>query len=261
MNISQEEKDYLINQIEALIGERPLFYLKFCKEKDWANDVANGNLYGNTVEYFRKLEVESGEQGQGDKHELLNIIEVQRATAIDPETGNIILTTSSGQMKVEFGADKLIPLVSFVAISLRDMVLYHYDEKHAEFHFPFTDEECRTIKTKFGDYCTIVGAREIEAKIDQYCDKVRADYIFDKVVYCSQNTIQRMDAFNRGDKERFLYKNEIFAYQREYRLAVAIEFPDDHFIRIGKLNSANVFKSEEICNFRFSVEYTTVHKN
>lgn len=259
--ISEKDRSYLLSQIEMHIGERPLFYLKFCSEERFAFDVANGDLYGNAAEYFRNIENESGEVGQGDKNELLCIIETQRITAIDPITGKVFMTAPSGQMKIEFGVDKVIPIVSFVGISLRDMVLYDFDGAHAEFRFPFTDDECIRIKEKFGNYCVIIGARELEAKIENYCRSVGgADFIFDKVTYCSQNTIQRIDAFNKGDKRRFLYKNEAFAYQREYRLAIAIEMPDDHFIRLGKLENAKVFASDKIRNFGFSLEYKTSPK-
>lgn len=188
--ISQEDREYLLSQIEMHVGERPLFYLKFCANETFANDVLNGNLYGNTAEYFRKIENESGEVGQGDKHELLCIIETRNITAIDQGTGKVFLTAPSGQMKVEFGVDKVIPIVSFVGISSRDMVLVDFDESHAEFRFPFTDDESQKIKEKFGNFCAVIGARELEARIKNYCEAIGgADYIFDKMIYCTQNTI------------------------------------------------------------------------
>lgn len=254
--ISIENKELLTKQIEVHLGERPLFYLKFCEKESWANDVAAGNLYGNTAEYFRNIENKTGECGQGDKQEMINIIETQRIVMLDSVTGTPVLTASSGTLNVEFSADKKIPIVSFVGITLRDMVLVNYDEKRAEFRFPFTDEEFTLMEQKFGKYCTIVGAREIEARIENYCKTIGgAEYIFDKVVYCPQNTFQRIEAFNNGDKQRYLYKNECFAYQREYRLAIAIEMPKDHFIRLGKLMNAKAFLSSEISNFKFSIGY------
>jgi len=256
--IKPEDKELLINQIETHVGERPLFYLKFCSKESYAIDVVNGNLYGNTPEFFRLLEQESGEQGQGDKFELLNIIETQNVIILDPDTKDVLFTAPSGQLKIEFATDKTIPIVSFVGISLRDMELFDFDYEHAEFRFPFTGEERKSIKDNFGDFCTIISARELEEKIKKYCNAVGAEYVFDKVIYCPQNTIQRIKSFNNGDKERFLYKNKAFEYQREYRLAIAIEIPNDHFIRLGKMDSAKVFATEEICNFGFSLKYKTV---
>lgn len=254
--ISEAEKEILIKQIEIHLGERPLFYLKFCEEVSWANDVAAGNLYGNTAECFRIIENKTGECGQGDKQDLINIIETQRVIMMDPDTGTPVLIATSGTLNIKYSSDKKIPIVSFVGISLRDMVLEDFNEKRANFRFPFTDDEFKSMKLKFGNYCTILGAREIEARIENYCKEIGgADYIFDKVVYCPQNTFQRIEAFNNGDKQRYLYKNECFSYQREYRLAIAIEMPNDHFIRLGKIESAKVFNSDVISNFRFSIEY------
>lgn len=50
--------------------------LKFVKTEDRAKSVMNGKLYGNTPEYFRNREKETGERGQGDANELVLVQEV-----------------------------------------------------------------------------------------------------------------------------------------------------------------------------------------
>lgn len=257
MSITPEEKKYLVEQIENLTSPRPLFYLKFCSCEKFAQDVCNGDLYGNSAGYFRQREIETGERGQGDQFELLLSIQTKNITAIDNETGNIIFTAPKGVFKVQFKEDDLIPIVSFVGIPLGDMEIIDVDETHADFKFPFTDDEYQTMAERFGEYCVILGAKEIEAKITAYCNHFGYDYIFDKVEYCDQNTIDRMQAFNKSAKERFLYKNSDLDYQREYRLAVGVEMPEDHFIRIGKFNTAKVIKSDVLKNLMFSINYTS----
>ena len=87
----------------------------------------------------------------------------------------------------------------------------------------------------------IVNGKELEHHINCYCEENECDYIFDKVEYCEQNRLDRMQVFSKSAKERFLYKNKDLAYQREYRLVIAHEMPIDHFVRIGKLdNSGNI---------------------
>lgn len=54
MAISKEEQEYLVEQLESLTSKRPLFYLKFCSQEKYAEDICNGKLYANTAEYFRK---------------------------------------------------------------------------------------------------------------------------------------------------------------------------------------------------------------
>lgn len=257
MSYNLAEKNHLIEQIKNLTGSRPLFYLKFCSNKNFARDVSDGNLYGNTAEWFRNKEIETGERGQGDQFELLSLIEVENINVIDNATGNTVLAAPQGQFKIQFKADRLIPIVSFVGIPLEDMELIELTETHANFIFPFTDEEYKIMKKRFGEYCVILGAREIEEKISVYCNQIGCDYIFEKVEYCDQNRIDRIQAFNKSSKNRFLYKNSDLSYQREYRLAMGIEIPDDHFMRVGMLNTAKIIDSDLLKNLMFSIRYTS----
>ena len=66
-----------------------------------------------------------------------------------------------------------------------------------------------------------------------------------------------MKAFVEGNKKRFLYKNEDLRYQREYRLAVGIEMPKDHFLHFGKLESAKILSADVLRNMEFSIEYVS----
>lgn len=58
-------------------------------------------------------------------------------------------------------------------------------------------------------------------------------------------------------KSVFYIKNKDLAYQREYRLAIAHEMPEDHFIDIGTLNNTKVLKSEQLKGMRFTIEYVS----
>lgn len=166
-------------------------------------------------------------------------------------------TFSGGNAKLQFKDDDVVPLVCFVGIPLREMVLISADETHAVFQFPFTAEEYQVMSERFGEYCVIIGANELEQRIDNVCGADECDYVFDAVEYCKQNRIDRMQAFAEYSKKRFLYKNEDLKYQREYRLAVAIEMPVDHFIHFGKLDTAKVLPSSELRNMAFSIEYVS----
>ena len=259
MEINKDSEKYLVEQIENLCGKRPLFYLKFCSCEKFAKDVCNGNLFANTTAYFRDQELRSGERGQGDAFELISYIETERITMCDCETGNIILTAPKGSLKVQFKDDNTVPIVCFTGIPLRDMNLVDADENHAEFRFPFSDEEYALMEEKFGKYCVVIGARELENRIRRYCINENCDYVFDRIEYCPQNSIDRIQAFNTGAKERFLYKNEDLAYQREYRFALACEMPKDHFIKIGKLDEVAILETSVLSNLGFTIHYTS-HK-
>ena len=260
MDISENDKKYLISELEKLTGARPLFYLKFCAERQFAEDVCAGKLYANTPKYFREKEIVSVERGQGDRFELISIIEARGVTMFDIETNEVLMTAPKGTLRIQFLDDDSIPIVSFVGISLRDMKLIYADESHADFIFPFTDEEYDSMEKKFGKYCVMLNGKELEQHISNYCGSYGCEYIFDKIEYCEQNRIDRMQAFSRSAKERFLYKNSDLAYQREFRLAIAHEIPNDHFINIGCLTNTKIFMAEELKGIKLSIGYIS-HQN
>ena len=94
-------------------------------------------------------------------------------------------------------------------------------------------------------------------KISNYSKKYDFYTIFDSVKYCANNNLDRMEAFNKGIKERFLYKDNDLSYQREFRLVVDCEIPDDHYIKIGKVSNATILNSEKLKIMKFTFYYTS----
>ena len=91
----------------------------------------------------------------------------------------------------------------------------------------------------------IVEAVELEEKIKEYCQQNEHEYCFEKVIYCCQNERERMMAFDNGAFKRVIYKNEDLKYQREYRLAIDMVIPDDHFLKIGKIDKGIIIGPNE----------------
>lgn len=254
--VSQEEKDKIVSEIEKFLGARPFVYLKFCSQDQYAQDVLNGNLFSNTAEWFRKKEIETCERGQGDKFELAMPFLSEKISLYDYETGNHIMSFEKTNVTYQIKDDDKLPIVCFVGIPLRDMNLLEYDETHAMFSFSFTQEEYDTLEDKFGKYCVIINARELENKINSYCDDKNCDYIFGKVEYCHQNSLERMKAFMSASPTRALFKNEDLAYQREYRLVLPLGVLDDNYIRIGELKNAKCLDASQLRTMVINVEYT-----
>lgn len=128
----------------------------------------------------------------------------------DIETGEVILTAPKGSLCISFKKDDEIHMVSFVGIPLEEMVLVYADEHQANFTFPFTEEEFASMEKKFGKYVVILNALELEHHVISYCNAVGCECILDKIKYCNQNRLDRIQAFNSSSKERFLYKNSDF---------------------------------------------------
>lgn len=259
--VSEDERKIVVNQIKKFVGANPLFYLKFVKERNFAEDIKNGKLYSHSAAYFRDLEINSGECGQGDQFELINIIECTDMKFINQDTGNCDFTLPKVNLKIRFESDDNVPIVSFVGLTIDDLVLDYYDENHASFLFPFTEEEFDDMCKKFGPYCTLIDGIQLRNVIEKFSYDNKVDYIFDKVQYCTHNTIERIQAFANVLNERFLYKNENFKYQREYRLAINMQIPNDNFIRIGScIKVVNCLKSSELKNIYLSIGYELSNK-
>ena len=111
--MTDEDRQALISKIEDYIGSRPCFYLKFCEEKKFADDVVNGKLFANTPKHFRELELESGKRGQGDQYELISNINIEnRDDIIDlyAKSSEMAITCySSSEGYVAYGNKKYNP--------------------------------------------------------------------------------------------------------------------------------------------------------
>lgn len=254
MSISKD--DIVIQQIESQLGNKPLFYLKFTSQEKFARDIVNGDLYANTPEFFREKEKITGERGQGDKYELLQIIDSTNLKFINNETEECDFTLSEATVTTQYKSDDNMPIISFVGLTLRDMFLDSDSEKETIFRFPFTSEEYNNMENTFGKYCVIIGADKLIRQIEQYSLDNQTAFLFDKINYCPQNMLNRMQSFFDASAKRFLFKNEDLSYQREYRLVFNTIIPDDNFFHIGSLaDNAKVTESSKLRDLAFAVNY------
>lgn len=249
-NTDFDDKDIILG-LDDYFGNQPICFLKFCKCEEFARQVCEGELYANTPKYFRELELKTKIRGQGDKYELLSVLDVDNIRLIDPKSGLVMFTSSKGKMKTEIKKDANKSLVCFTGLRVNNLSLDYADEKKVVFSVPL---DLINQMKEFGDYCAVIGANDLERKIKEYCDASNVQYIFRAVEYCSQQRIDRIEAFNNATIDRFIYKNEDLSFQKEFRLAVDIECPEDHFIRIGKVNSV-CMQADELSKMYIEIPY------
>lgn len=104
----------------------------------------------------------------------------------------------------------------------------------------------------------LLAKKFLRQRISEYAETHHVNYIFDAVHYCESNNIDRMLAFGAAKSNRFLYKNEDLKYQREYRLALDMDLPKDHFIRLGNISAAaSYIDSREMRNMEVVIHYQT----
>lgn len=254
MKISNEYKEEIVQGLDDLYGNNPIAFLKFCKEKKYAEQICEGTLYANTPQYFRDEEIKSGVRGQGDKNECLSVQDVENIRMIDHKTGLTMLTAQKGQMKMGIKKDDTISLVCFYGLRIKELTLISFDDYHAVFQIPLDLIDGMKV---FGNNCVLIQTKELEERIAKYCEIAKVQYIFDEVIYCQQNRIDRINSFNNATIQRFIYKDEDLAYQHEYRLAIDMECPEDHYIRIGKLQNVVSLMAEDLYKIKIDIRYKT----
>jgi len=256
----ETQKNLTIEEVEELVGREPIFYLKFTSKETFANDIVDGNFYANTLNWFREREIKTGEHGQGDKNELQYNMPLIGLRFINPETGICEFEIPQATGKLLFNSDNKIPIVCFVGIPLREMKIISQTPESLQIAFPFSEAEYSEMEQKFGEYCVILEAKALIEALQQYCDENSCQCILKKVTYCVSNYTEKAEAFANGSIDRFFFKDEDFSYQREYRLILSKEIPDDHFIRLTSLKSkAKIVKSDQLNNLCLSI--TTSKQN
>ncbi len=257
--LSEEVKADIIDQLESVLDYEPYFYLKFCKEERFANDICNGNLFANTPEFFRELEMKNNERGQGDKNEGIISCKLTSISATDKKTlkeykfGPLQERVS---LDIKNKDDDKRPIISFVGIPLHEMSLKRIDLHHVEFEFPFAEDEYKHMSYFFGEYCVVVGGMALRQQIKEgFSEKCNIKYKFKQVEYNDPNSVERLKAA-RKNKSMLFCKDTDLSYQREYRLVIYDELPADHYFRIGRLHNAEILPSSSLRNLGFSLEYS-----
>lgn len=222
--------------------DTPVFFIKFCEKKEYAQDILQGRLYTNSAEYFRLAEIKSGKRGQGDKDELIYGFPFENLTCVDRSSKKEVFRVKVGHARLNWDSDNNKAMVSFIAFR-RSQLDNVGEENGAELYsLQNYSQEFTSLSKQFGKYCVVMNATELVNRIENYCNDRNIGYRFGDVIYVSDHSEQQGRAFFEQDPDRFLYKNDFFKNQSECRLAMDIDVPEDHYINIGKLKKAQITK-------------------
>lgn len=227
-------------------------FLKFTSCEQFAKDIVSGKLYSNDVKHFRELERQSGIRGQGDLHELIYNIPHAQFKAFDPKTNEVIFeSTISSSAKAFHSCDDLVPLICFVGIKESDLIVANDFNDRIEYKLPFTDDELAEMEAKFGKYCVFITPEALIKRLHELNKKFAIR--FEPIKYVVENDIKKATAHFEGKIERFFYKDDDLKYQREYRLCIYDEMPDNHVFNVEPFfeNEAVWFSSTFIKYARF----------
>lgn len=214
-----------------------------------------GKMYANTPQFFRDKEIESGERGQGDKNEMKYSMPCIDLQFFDKETGNLAFSLEKATAIIDYPDDRNMPMVCFSGFSIDDLTVEKEDADNVVYMLPFSEEEIVLLKEKFGPYCVLFEPATFISKLNDFSAKTNVPYAISPIKYRESNDLEKATAFFSRKTDRFFFKDKDLAYQREYRLIIQMELPEDHFIVISSFNSiekkkATVFDTDELKNLR-----------
>jgi hypothetical protein len=225
----------LKEELKDIMGEEPIFYLKFTKEKDWGKDIVNGRIYMNTIQYFRDLEKKMLKQGQGDKNELKQKFRFFNMKIIDPKTNKTLMAVPEVNAKFEYTEDADVFLFCMLGVTVDDLEIVECGENFIKVTPSFLKNDINKIKEDFGENVVFINGPMFRKLINEKIEGRELEAILDKVIYCEQNNREKMEVFSTYSNKRFLYKDNIFAYQKESRLAIDKKYIKNHYLELGSL--------------------------
>lgn len=238
---------------------RPIFYFKITREEKWANDIIQGKLFMNTVDFYKRLELESGLKGQGDKDELkIKLNPYDALISIKSKEDDVELERIPVGIKnldLEFDNDKKKPIFCIMGITLDDMEVVSENEMSIRLKLNFSKCDIDRLKSEFGEYVIIISASEFHEKLNKSLSEFNGNWTLGKVTYTSQNMNERLKLTKNNDLLRFLYKHPDFEYQKEYRLILDEDVEENKVLRIGLFSEGEyiLLNIEALLNFELVV--------
>ncbi|MDY6231927.1 hypothetical protein [Peptostreptococcus porci] len=221
--------------------------LKFCKEKQYAKDIFDGRLYGNTIEFYKKLEDNYNNDIQGDSDEVTYKEKTENLHLLNEKTALKTKITK----EYRYTDDDKIPVVCFMGFKIEEL---KYEDGH--YSFPFNDNEINLFKKEFGEYCVMCYKEDIDVLLKEYCTnrfETKYDYNFKKITYMDMSSQEYKEIFESGTSERFFYKNTKYSYQHEYRIVIGMDIlnSESRYIEIGNIKSALRFNADKLKELKF----------
>lgn len=223
MNI--EKMNMIKERLKKEYGSVPVFFIKFTKVKEYAQDIIDGNLYFSPIQNFRNIE-KSGEKGQGDEYEVCSIKHFSK-----PAT--IILTRYSDSKKltvpdavqkttIQVESDKDINIFCMMGYEINDFDIININEEEIELSFDLNKIALQDMANMFGKYFVLFLADDFIKAV--YCsfNQKSIEFIFKKCNYVNPQSKKYINDIACGNMNRFFNKRkeDTFIKQKEYRIVL-----------------------------------------
>lgn len=247
-------------RLSDILGENSVLIptlLKFSKKEN-LESFQNGTLYLNNFQYFKDLELEEQQRGQGDAFDLTLLMSEVDVQLRNPETDEVIIT-GRANVALESPEDYQRHVFCSTAITPDLLEVIEMKDNVATTRLVLPEELKLKALENFGDHVMLINAPAFFERLDKVQSETNISYVRNRVSYkdMSINRMSRIQAFNSGHISFYFEKDNFFAYQNEYRLLFPELVSDKpEIINIGSIKDfTNIIETETLINgeLRFKI--------
>ncbi|WP_454920835.1 hypothetical protein [Abiotrophia defectiva] len=191
--------------------------IKFGK-KEHLEMLQKGQIYMNTLQFYRKYESSSGDEVVGDASEAILAVELDNVKIIDNETNEIVLEIPISKAKIDPGYSRF-PVFCLFRFDKRNEV--SRGEHYAVLEFT---EEQKNKLVEFGEYALVIkDSDEFDKRLEEALSKANLFFAKGAIEYRNPNNEDVLERFAEGGPAVAFIKREKYGYQSEFRYMVKKE--------------------------------------
>ncbi|MBT2636580.1 hypothetical protein [Bacillus sp. ISL-39] len=218
--------------------DKAYFFLKFGQRK-YMMLLQQGNLHMKNLKYFISYEEEMAKKGRGDKYEGAMVLNDVRMQFRSPKTDEVFFEIYSARTQLRDDSVLTKPVFCMTYISGEDLEVINETDNYYEAKIKFSDQLKEEMASEFGDTVLVMSAGNFLDRIKEVFEEEGLVYGQGKVDYYDYNInhSKRLQYFEEGNNPMiFFTKDELIAYQKEFRIVVLDKDTEDHLdIDIGDI--------------------------
>lgn len=209
-------------EITPELKKKIIVLVKFSNSLDNLKSLQQGNLYLNTLEFFRNQEIKLMKKGMGDDFEGRFILNDLNLKFYDNMNGNLILEGKANQSSItnQEDSEKHVLCTSYIDFSNLEIV----QEKKESFtaNIIFSDEEIKEFRENFGKYALVISLSDFKKNLEKNFRNQGIEAVSDKISYNDffKNHTNRIEPFINNTYEKYFWKDLYFKNQKEYRIII-----------------------------------------
>lgn len=206
-----------INNVEYIM------FVKFGSKKN-LQSLQQGKIYMKNALYYRKLEEESQQRGQGDANEGTTIMFDVPIWINGKRLPNATIMRGSNNI------DDVTPLFCCSCFKRKDFIL----KEDGNYYIKENLLDWSSIKEDFGDHALVIPyPQEFVSLVKKYCDAHNYDLRWKEIEYVDYSSENAHLKLYKNDLSHFFIKDSAFSYQKEFRLLLANCFTEEGKDHIG----------------------------